>query len=88
VLSNSSLPQVHDGLTCAFNDYHMGITAENIAKKYSLTRQEQDQFAFNSQLKARNAQKEGRFKDQIVPIQVPDPAKGPKAPKVDFDSDE
>jgi acetyl-CoA C-acetyltransferase len=59
---------LRDGLTDAFNDYHMGITAENLVKKYSLTRAEQDKFAYESQQKAAAAQKSGFFKDEIVPI--------------------
>ncbi|SHK22587.1 acetyl-CoA C-acetyltransferase [Anaerobranca californiensis DSM 14826] len=62
---------IYDGLTDAFNNYHMGITAENIAEQWGLTREEQDQFALQSQLKAEKAQKEGRFKDEIVPVEVP-----------------
>lgn len=59
-----------DGLTDAFSGIHMGITAENIASKFEITRQEQDEFAMNTQEKARLAQKEGKFKDEIVPITV------------------
>lgn len=59
-----------DGLTDAFNQYHMGITAENLAEKYSITREEQDEFAINSQEKARAAQEAGRFADEIVPVTV------------------
>lgn len=59
-----------DGLIDAFNNYHMGITAENLAKKYNITREEQDQFALASHQKASKAQKEGRFKDEIIPIQL------------------
>lgn len=62
---------VHDGLTDIFNNYHMGITAENIAEQWKLTREEQDNFALESQLKAEKAQKEGKFKDEIVPVEVP-----------------
>ena len=62
---------VHDGLTDIFNNYHMGITAENIAEQWSLTREEQDNFALESQLRAEKAQKEGKFKDEIVPVEVP-----------------
>jgi len=65
-----------DGLTDAFNNYHMGITAENIVKKYSLTREEQDMFAAESQAKAAAAIKDGAFKDEIVPVSVPG-RKGP-----------
>lgn len=61
---------VADGLTDAFNNYHMGITAENIAQKYSITRDMQDEFAFKSQQKAINAIDNGRFVDEIVPIEV------------------
>jgi acetyl-CoA C-acetyltransferase len=62
---------IHDGLWCAFNDYHMGITAENICDQYELSRQEQDEFAAWSQEKAEKALKEGRFKDEIVPVTIP-----------------
>lgn len=61
---------VSDGLWCAFNDYHMGNTAENIAKKYGLTREQQDVFAANSQQKAEVAQKAGKFDDEIIPIEI------------------
>lgn len=61
---------VEDGLTDAFNNCHMGITAENIAQKYSITRDMQDEFAFKSQQKAINAIDNGRFADEIVPIEV------------------
>src|SRR5688572_16668867 len=60
-----------DGLMDAFNGYHMGNTAENVASKWQLTREEQDQFATASQNKAEAAQKEGRFKDEIAPFTVP-----------------
>jgi acetyl-CoA C-acetyltransferase len=60
-----------DGLMDAFNHYHMGVTAENIAKKYALTRDAQDQFAATSQQRAEAAQKAGRFDDEIVPVEVP-----------------
>ena len=61
---------IHDGLTDAFSHTHMGITAENVAKKYNVTREEQDQFALNSQQKAQRAQETGKFKDEIVPVSV------------------
>ncbi|WEX79658.1 acetyl-CoA C-acetyltransferase (plasmid) [Sinorhizobium numidicum] len=61
---------IKDGLTDAFHGYHMGITAENIARQYQLTREEQDQFALASQNKAEAAQKDGRFADEIVPFTV------------------
>ncbi|MDO5096172.1 MAG: acetyl-CoA C-acetyltransferase [Peptostreptococcaceae bacterium] len=61
---------VNDGLTDAFNDYHMGITAENLAEKYNLTREMQDQLAVTSQNRAEKANKEGKFVDEIVPITI------------------
>jgi acetyl-CoA C-acetyltransferase len=61
---------VHDGLMDAFNKYHMGITAENVAKKYNISRKEQDVFSCESQIKAATAQKAGKFKDEIIPIEV------------------
>jgi acetyl-CoA C-acetyltransferase len=61
---------VADGLTCSFNDYHMGVTAENLCTKYELTREEQDEFAANSQQKAVQAMEDGKFKDEIVPVEV------------------
>jgi acetyl-CoA C-acetyltransferase len=61
---------IKDGLWDAFNGYHMGSTAENVAQKYQLTRQEQDEFAANSQRKAGEAMKAGRFKDEIAPVTV------------------
>ncbi|HFI0149581.1 TPA: acetyl-CoA C-acetyltransferase [Streptococcus suis] len=57
-----------DGLTDAFNNYHMGITAENVAERYQISREEQDAFAYSSQEKAAKAIAEGRFLDEIVPI--------------------
>jgi acetyl-CoA C-acetyltransferase len=65
---------IRDGLWDAFNDIHMGITAENLAEQYSVTREEQDEFAAASQQKAERAVSSGAFKDEIVPIEVP--AKG------------
>ncbi len=62
---------IKDGLWCAFNDYHMGITAENVAEKYGITREKQDQFALGSQEKTHAAIESGRFKDEIVPVKVP-----------------
>ena len=61
---------IKDGLTDAFYGYHMGNTAENVARKWQLTREEQDRFAVASQNKAEAAQKEGRFKDEIVPVTI------------------
>lgn len=68
---------IHDGLWDIFNDYHMGITAENVAEKWNLTREEQDEFSLQSQLRAEKAIKSGRFKDEIVPIEVPQRKKDP-----------
>jgi len=59
-----------DGLWCAMNNYHMGTTAENIAEKYNITKNDQDEFATNSQNKAENAQKKGFFKEEIVQVKV------------------
>jgi len=62
---------IRDGLWDVFNDYHMGITAENVAEQFGLTREEQDQFAAESQQKAEAAQKSDRFKEEIAPIEIP-----------------
>ncbi|HOH46795.1 MAG TPA: acetyl-CoA C-acetyltransferase [Candidatus Cloacimonadota bacterium] len=62
---------VHDGLTDIFNNYHMGITAENLAEQYGISREEQDQFSALSQNKTEAAQKSGAFKDEIVPVIIP-----------------
>lgn len=62
---------VYDGLTDAYNQYHMGVTAENIAKKYNISRTEQDELALASQHKAAAAQAAGRFADEIVPVTIP-----------------
>jgi acetyl-CoA C-acetyltransferase len=59
-----------DGLWDAYNNYHMGTTAENVAKKYEISRREQDEFAAASQQKAESAQKAGKFKNEIVPVEV------------------
>ena len=72
-----------DGLWDAYNQYHMGVTAENVARKHEVSRAEQDEFALQSQLKAEAAQKEGRFKDEIIPIEIPS-----KKGAIVFDSDE
>src|SRR5246500_1599529 len=77
---------VYDGLWDVYNDYHMGITGENVAEKYGITREEQDQFAVSSHQKAISAIKECRFKSQIVPVETPAKKKG--APPVIFDKDE
>ena len=75
---------IKDALWDAFNDYHMGVTAENIAKDWNLTREMQDEFALNSQLKAEKAIKEGKFVDEIVPVVIPQRKGEPKV----FDQDE
>ncbi|TXC90650.1 acetyl-CoA C-acetyltransferase [Metabacillus litoralis] len=75
---------IHDGLWCAFNDYHMGITAENICDQFEVTRQEQDEFAAWSQEKAAIAIKEGKFKDEIVEVEIPQR----KGEPISFDTDE
>jgi acetyl-CoA C-acetyltransferase len=77
---------VHDGLWDVYNDYHMGNTGENVAEKYKITREEQDEYALNSHRKALSAIKECRFKDQIVPVELPSNKKG--APPVLFTKDE
>jgi acetyl-CoA C-acetyltransferase len=77
---------VHDGLWDIYNDYHMGITGENVAEKYGITREEQDEFAVHSHRKAIAAMKECRFKSQIVPVEIPAKKKG-EAPVL-FDKDE
>ena len=59
-----------DGLWDVYNQYHMGVTAENVARKYEISRQEQDEFALQSQLKAEAAMKAGKFKDEIIPIEI------------------
>ena len=69
---------IKDGLWDAFNGYHMGITAENVAEKFQVTRDQQDKFALNSQKKALEAQKEGKFKDEIINLKI-------KSKKAEFD---
>lgn len=73
-----------DGLWDAFNDYHMGITTENIAEKYGITREEQDAFAAATQQKCEAAQNDNRFADEIVPVEIPQR----KGDPVVFDRDE
>ncbi len=77
---------VHDGLWDVYNDYHMGNTGENVAEKYHITREEQDEYAVNSHRKAISAIKECRIKDQIVPVELPAKKKG--APPLMFSVDE
>ena len=78
-----------DGMLCdalwdAFNDYHMGVTAENLAEKYEISKERQDEFAYSSQMKAKAAIENGKFTSQIVPVTVP---QGRRTP-VEFDTDE
>lgn len=61
-----------DGLTDVYGEYHMGITAENVAEKFSVTREEQDEFAHNSQMKAASAQEKKLFEEEIIPVKLPD----------------
>ena len=75
---------IHDGLWDIFNNYHMGVTAENVAEKYRITREELDEFSELSQNKAEAAIKGGKFKDEIVPVGIPQP----KGEPVLFDTDE
>jgi len=75
---------INDGLWDVYNQYHMGITAENVAKKYGISREQQDALAFASQQKAAAAQDAGRFKDEIVPVAIPQK----KGDPVLFDADE
>jgi acetyl-CoA C-acetyltransferase len=77
---------VNDGLWDIFNNYHMGMTGENVAEKYGITREEQDEFAFNSHRKALAAIRECRFKSQIVPVELAPKKKGGE-PTI-FDKDE
>ncbi|MFA6434151.1 MAG: acetyl-CoA C-acetyltransferase [Elusimicrobiales bacterium] len=75
---------ITDGLWDIFNNYHMGVTAENLAAKYGITREEQDKFAVESQVKAEKATKDGKFRDEIVPVIIPQK----KGDPVVFDRDE
>jgi acetyl-CoA C-acetyltransferase len=74
---------INDGLWDAYNHYHMGVTAENVAKKFHVSRAEQDEFAAASQNKASAAQQQGKFKNEILPLEIKD-----KKGSVIFDSDE
>lgn len=75
---------ISDGLWCAFNDYHMGITAENLNDKYEITRKEQDEFSALSQQKATKAIAEGKFKEEIIPVFIPQR----RGEAIVFDTDE
>lgn len=84
-MGNASLvdTMLKDGLTDTFGGYHMGMTAENVARRYSISRKEQDKFAAASQSKASKARSEGRFDDEIVPVTVPQRKRDPVEFKVD-----
>ncbi len=73
-----------DGLMDVFNNYHMGVTAENLAEQYSITREEQDEFAYKSQVKCKTAMDEGKFEDEIVTVMVPQR----KGDPIEFKADE
>ncbi|MBM7622637.1 acetyl-CoA C-acetyltransferase [Sporohalobacter salinus] len=75
---------IQDGLWCAFNDYHMGVTAENVAEEWGISRKEQDEFAAASQQKAEKAMKKDKFQDEIVPVKVPQR----KGEAIEFNKDE
>jgi acetyl-CoA C-acetyltransferase len=75
---------IHDGLWDSFNNYHMGVTAENVAEQCGVSREDQDAFSLVSQQRAENAIKTGRFKDEIVPVVIPQRKGDPKV----FDTDE
>ncbi|NIP39637.1 MAG: acetyl-CoA C-acetyltransferase [Candidatus Dadabacteria bacterium] len=75
---------VYDGLWDIFGDYHMGITAENLAEQYNISREQQDEFAYNSQVKTRQAEENGKFDDQIVSVSIP----GSKGTTTEFNTDE
>jgi acetyl-CoA C-acetyltransferase len=77
---------IQDGLWDIYNDYHMGMTGENVAEKYGITREQQDEYALNSHRKAVAAQKEGRLTSQILPVEIPARKKG-EAPGI-FNRDE
>ncbi len=77
---------VHDGLWEIFNDYHMGVTGENVAEKHGISREEQDEYALNSHRKAAAAWREGYLQSQILPIEIP--AKKNGQPSTVFDQDE
>jgi len=87
-LGNSQIvdSMVNDGLWDVYNNYHMGMTGENVAEKYGITREQQDEFAVSSHRKAVQAWKECRFKTQVMPVEIPARKKGD--PPVIFDKDE
>src|SRR5918993_852014 len=75
---------IHDGLWCAFENYHMGNTGEVVAERYGVTREEQDEYALNSHRKAAAAIKAGKFRDEILPVEIPQK----KGAALVFDADE
>src|SRR3954454_23212839 len=75
---------INDGLWCAFENYHMGNTGEVVASRYNVTREEQDEYALNSHRKAAAAVKAGKFKDEILPVEIPQK----KGAALSFDTDE
>ncbi len=75
---------ISDGLWCAFNDYHMGVTAENLCDRYGISREEQDEFSARSQQRAVKAIEAGKFKEEIVPVEIPQR----KGDPIIFDQDE
>src|ERR671926_810630 len=85
-LGNGTLvdAMIHDGLWCAFENYHMGNTGEVVAERYNVTREEQDEYALNSHRKAAAAIKAGKFRDEILPVEIPQK----KGAAVVFDTDE
>ncbi len=85
-LGNGTLvdAMIHDGLWCAFENYHMGNTGEVVASRYNVTREQQDEYAFNSHRKAVAAMKAGKFKDEILPVEIPQK----KGAAIVFDVDE
>ena len=87
-LGNSQIidSMVNDGLWDVYNNYHMGMTGENVAEKYGINREQQDEFAVNSHRKAVQAWKECRFKSQVMPVEIPARKKG--EPPIIFDKDE
>ncbi len=76
---------IRDGLWDVFNDYHMGMTGENVAEKHSITREQQDAYALTSHEKAVTAQKSGAFRDEMLPVEIPAKKKGEPAGKLDRD---
>jgi acetyl-CoA C-acetyltransferase len=85
-LGNGTLvdAMIHDGLWCAFENYHMGNTGEVVAERYNVTRAEQDEYALNSHRKAAAAIKAGKFRDEIIPVEIPNKKGAP----IMFDTDE